>query len=1197
MSCSGLLTLAIAGAHAQSTFTNPIAPSGADPFVVLINGVYYYTDTTGNNVSIAESTTLPGIGTAQMNAVYTPPASIGNVWAPEMQQINGTWYIYFAMGPSSNTNNQRTYVLQDTTSSPLGPYNYVGQINDPTNDWAIDPTVLNYNNSSYLIWSGWAGTSNVAQNLYIAQMTSPTTIGTRYLISSPQYSWEEGGAPPTVNEGPVVLSSPNGQTTSIIYSASGSWTNNYCLGQLELTGSNPLLAADWTKDTSPVFSSANNVFGPGHASYTTSDNGTRDWIVYHAAVSSGSGWDRNIRTQPFSWNDDGTPSFGQPVPVTCPIQWGPVTWIGAINESGDDNVHSYTNPSNWLNGQITDSFANITLTDNTTLYFSANHTTAGDMVFTYGSGQKTLWLMSASSTAYTLSLTGNIDVNILGGTNSLYFGSASNPLSVAMGSAQRVFNIAADNSVYIDSNLTGTGGLNVSGGGILTLRGTKTYSGPTLISSGTLAAGDGGAPSATTNLPASTVVTIGSGGTLQLNGLGTSTSNSETIAGLVGSGAVTAPSSTMQLTVANPSPGTFSGTITGTALSFFQAGPAAETFSGSATYGGSTTVTGGNLILTGSISGTSNLFVKQGFATIATGASLTTINYSSIGQSAGDAGTLNVSGSLTVPGDLNIGDVSATGVMNLSSGAVIACDTLYVGKYVTSKGTVNQTGGTVAQIGGSNDWRIGGAGSSADATAVGVYNISSGSLNSGVSNFQIGAYGTGTLNQSGGSVVSSGYLSIGRFPGGVGYCNISAGTLIETAQPYLIVGEQGTGTLRISGTGTVSAASLSIGHNGGVGSVIQTGGTVSATSGVVLGLNPGGKGTYNLAGGTLDTSAITQGAGNGTIFFNGGDLTPTGSSATFLQGLTAADIQSGGLVFNTGICTVTVNQPLLHDPSAPGIDGGLTKLGTGSLTIGGLETYTGNTTVSAGTLAFAPNTTANVLIRPTGAITISAGATLLAGGFTKSSNAAKTLVVAQGTVSAAGTMNLGVNDLDVKNGDLASLTQLVHQGYNNGSWNGTGISSSSAASDSSRLTALGVIQNSTGSGPLYSGFDSEPVSSTDVLVKYTYYGDTNLDGKVDGSDYSRIDAGYLDGVTGWYNGDFNYDGVVNGSDYTLIDNTFNSQGPQITLQVANSTAQFAAITDTSAVPEPAGLSLVSVYAAHLGRRRQTRNPVRPLAIT
>jgi hypothetical protein len=82
------------------------------------------------------------------------------------------------------------------------------------------------------------------------------------------------------------------------------------------------------------------------------------------------------------------------------------------------------------------------------------------------------------------------------------------------------------------------------------------------------------------------------------------------------------------------------------------------------------------------------------------------------------------------------------------------------------------------------------------------------------------------------------------------------------------------------------------------------------------------------------------------------------------------------------------------------------------------------------------------------------------------------------------------------------------------------------------------------------GVDGEPVNTSDVEVRYTYYGDANLDGHVDGSDYSRIDNGFLHHLTGWSNGDFNYDNVVNGSDYTLIDNAFNSQGASLASQIA-----------------------------------------------
>ena len=120
-----------------------------------------------------------------------------------------------------------------------------------------------------------------------------------------------------------------------------------------------------------------------------------------------------------------------------------------------------------------------------------------------------------------------------------------------------------------------------------------------------------------------------------------------------------------------------------------------------------------------------------------------------------------------------------------------------------------------------------------------------------------------------------------------------------------------------------------------------------------------------------------------------------------------------------------------------------------------------------------------------------------------------------------------------------------------------------------------------------------------------------LDGKVDATDYSRIDNGYLNHLTGWYNGDFNYDGVVNGSDYTLIDNAFNMQGAQLSAEVATATDQVSPVTvdfgelpsgltsassvdsslgveDSLAVPEPTMLSLLAIGALSLlGRRRRS----------
>jgi len=73
-------------------------------------------------------------------------------------------------------------------------------------------------------------------------------------------------------------------------------------------------------------------------------------------------------------------------------------------------------------------------------------------------------------------------------------------------------------------------------------------------------------------------------------------------------------------------------------------------------------------------------------------------------------------------------------------------------------------------------------------------------------------------------------------------------------------------------------------------------------------------------------------------------------------------------------------------------------------------------------------------------------------------------------------------------------------------------------------------------------FDGQSIDSTAVLVKYTYYGDADFNGKVNFDDYARIDAGFGAHRTGWLNGDFDGNGAINFDDYALIDLAFNSQG-------------------------------------------------------
>jgi hypothetical protein len=199
-------------------------------------------------------------------------------------------------------------------------------------------------------------------------------------------------------------------------------------------------------------------------------------------------------------------------------------------------------------------------------------------------------------------------------------------------------------------------------------------------------------------------------------------------------------------------------------------------------------------------------------------------------------------------------------------------------------------------------------------------------------------------------------------------------------------------------------------------------------------------------------------------------------------------------------------------------------------------------------------------------------------------------------LSLGSKIDLNNNDMMVHNGNLSSISLSVKSGYNNGGWNGNGITSTSAANDTTHLTALGVISGSQFSASGGTTFDNAATASTDVLVKYTYYGDATLSGSVTSVDYTLIDGAYLNNqnasaiaLSGWYNGDFNYDGVINGSDYTLIDNAFNTQGASLAAVVANPTASIAAqiAGSSSAVPEPTALGLLGVgVGSLLGRRRR-----------
>jgi len=305
-------------------FTNPINERGEDPFVVKHGGKYYYCYSAGNGVAVSAADNIHLISRKNGVKVYTAPEGCmysREYWAPELHYIRGRWYIYVAADDGNNVSH-RMYALGALTDDPTGPFEMLGKVTDSTDKWAIDATVLELDGKLYFIWSGWEGDFNVRQDIYIAPMSDPTTIcGPRVMLSKPEYEWEKRACVnglPTINEGPQILK--KGSTVHIVYSASGSWSDEYCLGMLTFRGGDPLDPAAWTKSDKPVFSKIETAYGTGHCSFTVSPSGKQDWIVYHANRAPGLSWGgRGVRIQPFTWDGD-IPVFGEPVKADVPIE-------------------------------------------------------------------------------------------------------------------------------------------------------------------------------------------------------------------------------------------------------------------------------------------------------------------------------------------------------------------------------------------------------------------------------------------------------------------------------------------------------------------------------------------------------------------------------------------------------------------------------------------------------------------------------------------------------------------------------------------------------------------------------------------------------------------------------------------------------------------------------------------------------------
>jgi hypothetical protein len=145
------------------------------------------------------------------------------------------------------------------------------------------------------------------------------------------------------------------------------------------------------------------------------------------------------------------------------------------------------------------------------------------------------------------------------------------------------------------------------------------------------------------------------------------------------------------------------------------------------------------------------------------------------------------------------------------------------------------------------------------------------------------------------------------------------------------------------------------------------------------------------------------------------------------------------------------------------------------------------------------------------------------------------LAVASLAITSGGRLDLAGNAMVIRGGSVDGVGAQIAAGFNNGAWNGAGgITSSAAAADAdaSDLTALGYASNAVLGKTSFAGITG--LTSSDILVKYTYAGDANLDGQVDIGDLGLLAGGWQQSGKDWLGGDFSYDGAVDIADLGLL---------------------------------------------------------------
>jgi autotransporter-associated beta strand protein len=478
--------------------------------------------------------------------------------------------------------------------------------------------------------------------------------------------------------------------------------------------------------------------------------------------------------------------------------------------------------------------------------------------------------------------------------------------------------------------ITGAGTLTKTGTGTLTLAGANTFTGATTVTAGTLGVSGGSA------LADAAALTVNVGATLNVGA-------NETIGTLNAPGNITLTAGT--LTINSAAASLVSGIVSGPG-GLAKAGAGTLTLTGANTYAGGTAVLGGLVAIAGpGPLGTGTLTLNGGGLQATAATTLAgPVTLAGAGTLDTQAFNVSLSGAIGGPGSLTkIG----TGTLTLTGANTYAGGTSVLGGLVAVAGPGPLGSGTLTLNGG-------GLQASANATlAVPIALPGAGTINTQAFNVTasgsitgVGSLtktGTGTLTlsgastYSGGTTVLGGLLSVaGSGPLGSGALTLNGGGLQAAANATLAM------PISLPGTGTVDTQGFNLNVSGGISGA----GSLTKT----------GTGTLTLAGANTFAGGAT--VATGTLALAGGAALPDAAPITVSAGAalnvganeTVGAITAPGSVVLTG-ATLTVNA--LAPSAISGIvsgTGGLAKTGAETLTLSTVNTYTGATTLSAGTL-------------------------------------------------------------------------------------------------------------------------------------------------------------------------------------------------------------------------------------------------------